>query len=113
MITELDWSDLPLGEAMKQGLHDVEHGIESVEAQLVWIGRYRMMDVGLVVPLPPPSPISAEERLYYLLGETEAEPYGRYNSLKRQLTSFLRALDQVARQQRLQAVANPQNSEAP
>ena len=112
MITELDWSDLPLGEAMKQGLHDVEHGIESVEAQLVWIGRYRMMDVGFIVPPPPTSTTSAEERLYFLLGETEAEPYGRYNSLKRQLTSFLRALDQVARQQRLHGVANNNPPEA-
>lgn len=112
MITELDWSDLPLGETMKQGLHDVEHGIESVEAQLVWIGRYRMMDVGFMVPPPSPSTTSAEERLYFLLGETEPEPYGRYNSLKRQLTSFLRALDQVARQHRLQAVANLQPPEA-
>lgn len=111
MMTELDWSDLPLGEAMKKGLDDVQHGVESVEAQLVWIGRYRMMDVGFIVPPPPPSEISAEERLYYLLGETEADPYGRYNSLKRQLTSFLRALDQVARQQRLQGVANLQNPE--
>ena len=111
MMTELDWSDLPLGEAMKKGLDDVQHGVESVEAQLVWIGRYRMMDVGFIVPPPPPSEISAEERLYHLLGETEAEPYGRYNSLKRQLTSFLRALDQVARQQRLQGVANLQNPE--
>jgi hypothetical protein len=112
MITELDWSDLPLGQAMKQGLYDVEHGIESVEAQLVWIGRYRMMDVGFIVPPPPTSTTSAEERLYFLLGETEAEPYGRYNSLKRQLTSFLRALDQVARQERLQGVANNNPPEA-
>jgi hypothetical protein len=46
------------------------------------------MDVALVA--------DAELALYELLGKTEEDPYGRYNSLLRRLVSFEHALDRLA-----------------
>lgn len=86
---------LPGEELVRKGLADLHAGQITVEACLVSIASPRLRRHGLLsmdAPLVP----DAELALYGLLGETEEDPYGRYNSLLRRLVSFEHALDRSA-----------------
>ena len=86
---------LPDEELVRKGLVDLNVGDVTVESCLVSIASPRLRRRGLLtmdVPLVP----EAELTLYALLGTTEEDPYGRYNSLLRRLVSFEHALDRLA-----------------
>lgn len=86
----LPFDDLPGGDLIRQGLEDLERGVESIEALLVLVGAPNLRDLGLEVPLvTDPLP---EHRLYRLLAQTEGDAaHGAYNALIRRLVSFERA----------------------
>jgi hypothetical protein len=87
-------SDLPGGELVAQGLHDLRAGRESDAALVVALAATRLRELGFDVPASadrsgePPN-----HRLYSLLALTDPDPYSRYNALLRRLHSFLRAAE--------------------
>lgn len=86
---------LPGHELVLKGLDDLARGIESDEALLVSIGADRLRRRGFDVPEPLASP---EERLYERLAAAHGDAaHSRYNALVRQLVSFERAADALAR----------------
>ena len=82
---------LPGSDLVRQGLRDTHAGRLSVESCLVEIARPRLELSGLLAPAP--HRLDAEIQLYYLLGEQTPNPYGRFNSLLRELVSLEHALD--------------------
>jgi hypothetical protein len=80
---------LPGADLVERGLHDLDRGVDSVEALLVSIGAPRLSGLGLPVQQPIPM---AEERLYLRLSEQHGDAaHSRYNALIRRLVSFERA----------------------
>jgi hypothetical protein len=86
----MDFSSLPGGDLVTEGLADLAAGRESEAALLVSIGAERLRCEGLVIPDPFPDP---EHRLYLRLAADRPEAaHSRYNALTRRLVSFERAL---------------------
>lgn len=86
---------LPGADLIRDGLRDLEHGIESVPALLVLVGAPRLRALGLDVP--DDTPYFPEDRLYELLiAEYGDEAHSRYNALIRRLVSFERASECVS-----------------
>lgn len=85
---------LPGEELVRKGLIDLDAGEVTVESCLVSIASPRLRQRGFVAASATLVP-EAELTLYGLLGKTEPDPYGRYNSLLRRLVSFEHALDRL------------------
>ena len=80
---------LPGADLIKEGLRDLERGVESVPALLVLVGAPRLRRLGLDVPDSPDFP---EDRLYaQLAAEHGKGAHSKYNALIRRLVSFERA----------------------
>ena len=90
-----DLVHLPGSELVREGIADLERGIESVPALLVSIGAPRLRRIGLVLPESAfPSP---EMRLYEHLAESDPDSaHDRYNALVRRLVSFESAAECAA-----------------
>ena len=85
---------LPGEELVRKGVEDLQAGRITVEACLVSRASPRLRKRGLFSPEATLVP-DAELVLYRLLGESEKDPYSRYNSLLRRLVSFEHALDHL------------------
>jgi monomeric isocitrate dehydrogenase len=80
---------LPGADLIKEGLRDLENGVESVSSLLVLIGAPRLRRLGFDVPDTPDYP---EDRLYAQLAvEYGNGAHSKYNALIRRLVSFERA----------------------
>lgn len=80
---------LPGADLIREGLHDLERGVESVPALLVLIGAPRLRRLGFDVPDTPDFP---EDRLYAELAREHGNSaHSKYNALIRRLVSFERA----------------------
>jgi len=89
-----DFGDLPGAELVERGLSDTRRGLTSVESLLVATAAPRLAALGLEVEGPLGRISDPELSLYALLGERgEIDPYSRYNALKRELASFVHALE--------------------
>ncbi len=87
----MNFSNLPGGDLVSVGLHDLARGIESQEALLVSIGAPRLERLGVRVASPLQNP---EHRLYaHLATADRASAHSRYNALIRRLVSFERAAE--------------------
>lgn len=87
---------LPGADLIRQGLQDLEAGVESVPALLVLIGAPRLRELGIDVPVVP-RPDHPEHRLYDLLAVDDDDGvHSRYNALIRRLVSFERAAECVS-----------------
>lgn len=88
--------DLPGGVLVRRGIEARARGELGSEALLVSLASKRLREGGLEVSLEG-LPLDREMALYATLGAelegTDVDVYGRYNSLKRELDSFLAALD--------------------
>jgi len=85
----MDTSLLPGADVIDRGLADLAGGSVTAEALLVSIGAPRLRALGWDVSV---TLANAEERLYQLLAETDADAaHSRYNALIRHLVSFQRA----------------------
>lgn len=94
-MESVDFSSLPGGELVRQGLEDLATGRESEEALLVLIGAPRLRRLGLYVPEANSS--LPEHRLYDLLACSDPDSaHSRYNALIRRLVRFERAVECVA-----------------
>lgn len=85
---------LPGGEILRDGLRDLESGVQSVAAMLVLIARPRLVRSGIQIPANITTPALPEHELYRLLVvEHGPEAYRHYRSLLRRLVSLENALD--------------------
>ena len=88
----MDFSRLPGGDLVEQGLRDLAESRDSEAADLVLIGAPRLRRLGLDVPLDRSA--GAEHRLYLRLAAEDADSaHSRYNALIRRLVSFERAAE--------------------
>ncbi|HEY0139253.1 MAG TPA: hypothetical protein VGF48_00075 [Thermoanaerobaculia bacterium] len=86
---------LPGADLIREGLRDLEQGVESVPALLVLVGAPRLRSLGLDVPDTPDFP---EDRLYAALAVEHGDAaHSRYNALIRTLVSFERAAECASR----------------
>jgi hypothetical protein len=85
-----DLARYPGGDLVGKGILDLKAGRWTVEAALVASASRRMRSLGVRIPTANPA---HEPDLYQLVQhEVGAErAHSRYNALRRQLTSFLRA----------------------
>lgn len=88
---------LPGADLIRQGLQDLEAGVESVPALLVLVGAPRLRELGIAVNDPFPRTDYPEHRLYDLLAVDDDDGvHSRYNALIRRLVSFERAAECVS-----------------
>jgi len=84
---------LPGADLVREGLHDLANGVESVPALLVLVGAPRLRDLGFDVDDPFGGDYP-EHRLYDLLAATHGDgAHSQYNALIRRLVSFERAAE--------------------
>lgn len=84
---------LPGADLIREGLRDLEQGVESVPALLVLVGGPRLRRLGFDVPDTPYFP---EDRLYEQLAMLHGDgAHSKYNALIRRLVSFERAAECV------------------
>ncbi|MGH9520002.1 MAG: hypothetical protein ACRD2D_10150 [Terriglobales bacterium] len=88
---------LPGAELVHQGLADLRVGICTPAALLVSMASLRLRESGLLAGIAPLWP-DPEMQLYRLLRAQGGDAYSRYNALRRELDSFLAALDHRRRQ---------------
>lgn len=94
-MESVNFSFLPGGELIRQGVEDLAAGRESEAALLVLIGLPRLRRLGL--DLPEAIANFPEHRLYGLLADSDPDSaHSRYNALVRRLVRFERALECVA-----------------
>ena len=85
---------LPGADLIREGLRDLERGVESVPALLVLVGAPRLRRIGLDVPDTDYFP---EDRLYEKLAAVHGDDaHSKYNALIRRLVSFERAAECVS-----------------
>jgi hypothetical protein len=85
-----DWHGLPGADLVREGLEDLRSGRETPMAFLVAVGRPRLRQLGIDVPMVE----TPEQRLYDLLAREDSDSaHSRYNALIRRLVSFERALE--------------------
>jgi hypothetical protein len=88
---------LPGADLIREGLRDLERGVESVPALLVLVGAPRLRGLGIEVNDPFSRDAHAEHRLYDLLATDDPDSaHSRYNALIRRLVSFERAAECVS-----------------
>lgn len=87
---------LPGADLIREGLRDLENGVESVPALLVLVGAPRLRELGIEVRDPFTSSDFPEHRLYDQLAEEHGDgAHSKYNALIRRLVSFERAAECV------------------
>ncbi|HEX3130550.1 MAG TPA: hypothetical protein VH394_24645 [Thermoanaerobaculia bacterium] len=88
----MDLTALPGGDLVQEGLADLDRGVETIPALLVWIGAPRLRRLGLTVPESPYE--IPEHRLYEFLAESDSDSaHSRYNALIQRLVSFENAAE--------------------
>jgi hypothetical protein len=90
MMTDLE--GLPGASGVEQGVRDLWTGQCTVEALLVASAVGRLRELGVPTSADVALPSEPELALYAALGQEVEDPYGRYNALRRELDSFLAAL---------------------
>jgi len=88
-----DIEGLPGAERVARGLRDLAARRPSVEALLLAAAATRLRDLGLPIPERGRLPREPELALYKALEELTDDPYYRYNALRRELDSFMAALE--------------------
>lgn len=96
----IDLEGLPAEPQVRQGLADLARGRWSQEAFLLAMAPGRLRELGLPIPEDLHPPAEPELALYHLLcaDSGQEDPYYRYNALRRELDSFISALEQRVRQ---------------
>lgn len=80
---------------IRDGIDDLENGLETIPSLLVLIGAPRLRRIG--IPVPVSGMTSPEHRLYELLARSDSDSaHSRYNALIRELVSFERAAECAA-----------------
>ena len=91
----MDFSALPGGSLVEEGLRDLASGRRTEAGLLVLVGAPRLR--GLGVQVPPSTIASPSTPLYALLAAEDPDSaHSRYNALIRRLVSFERAAECAA-----------------
>ena len=91
-LISMEYEAFPAGDLIRQGIEDIQGGIESPLALLVAIGRPRLVRIG--VSVPEFSVKFPEMRLYERISQADPDAaHSRYNALIRRLVSFERAVE--------------------
>ena len=85
---------LPAEKHIRQGLQDLERGMETVSSCLVRIISPKLLRAGLVEESTVNEAVDVELKLYQLLQHEGDRAYSLYNSRLRELASFGHALEQ-------------------
>ncbi len=94
----LELGGLPGAWLVERALADLERGELTPEALTLSLARTRLARLGVELPARVPLPPDPELALYESLGrQGVADPYFRYNALRRELGSFLEALERLRR----------------
>jgi hypothetical protein len=86
--SETRFEGVPGWDLVNAGITDLAAGRLTIESELVRSASDRLRGLGLIVP-----PVDDQTNQLYALIEAEVGParaHGRYNALRRRLTSFLR-----------------------
>jgi hypothetical protein len=90
----LDLRGLPGAWLVERALADLARGQLTPEALTLSVASTRLARLGVELPAGVPLPPDPELALYESLGRLGvADPYSRYNALRRELASFLEALE--------------------
>lgn len=101
----IDLDGLPGTALVRRGLADLARQSLTVEALVVAIASTRLRQLAIELPDESVFPPDRELALYAKLGERgEDDPYARYNSLRRELDSFLEALEGRRRRESSRAI---------
>ena len=84
---------LPGAGRVERGVGDLRRARRSPEALLVASAVTRLRELGVDVPVGASLPTAPELALYEALGGECDDPYFRYNALRRELDSFVAALE--------------------
>ncbi len=88
------FESLPGGDLVRQGLEDLQQGIESAQALLVQMFAPRLRRLAIEVSDYDPGDELPGHRLYALLQRSHGDDaHSRYNALVRRLVSFARAAE--------------------
>lgn len=88
----MTYDAFPGGDLVRQGIDDLEKGLETVPSLLVSIGAPRLRRAG--VPVPPLTFDDPEHRLYLKLAAEDSDAaHSRYNAWIGRLVSFENALE--------------------
>lgn len=94
---EPELRDLPGSELVERGLSDLQAGNLTPEGLLLAPATMRLRKLGVMVPESALDIQEPEIALYHALGQRLAnrseDPYNRYNSWRRELDSFVSALE--------------------
>jgi hypothetical protein len=91
------YDHLPGGEILRNGLRDLQLGVQSVEALLVRVAASRLIRCGIRIPQTGSPSELPEHDLYRRLSiEHGPEAYRHYRSLLRRLVSLENALESQA-----------------
>jgi len=94
----VELSELPGAWLVERALADLERGQLSPEALTLSLASTRLAGLGIELPAEVALPPDRELALYESLGRLGvADPYSRYNALRRELGSFLEALEGLRR----------------
>src|SRR3972149_1651525 len=94
----LELRALPGACLVERALADLARGQLTPEALALSLASTRLARLGIELPAGVPLPPDPELALYELLGRLGvADPYSRYNALRRELGSFLEALERRCR----------------
>lgn len=86
--------DLPANHLIRQGLDDLAHRRNTIEAYLVKIGSPKLRRCGVAVAASEEETLNADHELYPRLSREHGnDAHRRYNALLRELVSFERALE--------------------
>jgi len=89
----IDLEGLPGAENVEHGLADLRAGRSSWQALLVATAAGRLRGLGVPVPQGAEQIGEPELALYEALGGECDDPYYRYNAVRRELDSFISALE--------------------
>ena len=83
--------NLPGEDLVRRGITDLSNGVVSVSSLLVSMATERLRDLGIEVTGTPID--DADVRLYELLAREWGDgAHSKYNALRRQIVSFMRAV---------------------
>src|SRR4249919_99274 len=93
-MSAAELEDLPGADLVKRGIADVRAARRTAESLLVAMAAPRLQALGVLEKGEASGVQNAELALYELLGdERSLDPYSHYNALRRELSSFVRALE--------------------
>lgn len=98
------YEGLPAGDRVERGLDALETKTLTPESLALCAATTRLRELGVPISEFANEVVDPELKLYEALAREEGDAYYRYNALRRELDSFISALESRRRRQKLAAV---------